>query len=317
MSTAPPTPGKLFARQFEEAVVFTGSCDATPDKPLYHYTSAEGLKGILSEMRLRATHFAHLNDSGELIAGEKLVDSVARKVHDDPEIGRAQRWLCEVFLTEYEKRTLTNVADVFVASMTEVPNDLSHWRAYGGQGGGYCVGIRLPSFKKLSEKPDADLGVALEKVVYDEADMLARIEAAFRPTLDRFAEFASRVPQDDDDHRDHLVGMAVRMLLIQAGMLVTRYKSHVFQVEQEWRIVAMTARKPTRVTIQFHARPTGLAPYVNVDLFLREGDRLDLASVHVGPTQDPERGVKAAQLLLSDLEYDPKLVVPSGIPLRW
>lgn len=36
-----------------------------PERLLYHYTTQEGLPGILEKQRIRAMHLRHLNDAGE------------------------------------------------------------------------------------------------------------------------------------------------------------------------------------------------------------------------------------------------------------
>ena len=56
--------------------------DFHKDERLFHYTSAEGLYGILDSECLWATHFKFLNDSSEFFAARKwLLDFVHRAIH--------------------------------------------------------------------------------------------------------------------------------------------------------------------------------------------------------------------------------------------
>ena len=89
---------------------------------LYHYTSVNGLRGIIDSGNIWATHLGFLNDLSE---------------------GRAAR-ADEAFrarLEETDKR-----APLFIASFCrhQEPHQrknglLSQWRGYAGEGGGYCV----------------------------------------------------------------------------------------------------------------------------------------------------------------------------------
>jgi hypothetical protein len=52
------------------------SDEAPPDKVLYHYTSAEGLKGIIEKNALWATSAYYLNDSAEMFYGYNVLREV-------------------------------------------------------------------------------------------------------------------------------------------------------------------------------------------------------------------------------------------------
>jgi hypothetical protein len=47
-----------------------------PSAPLWHYTDAAGLHGILTSRCIRATHVAHLNDPTEVVHGEMLAKAL-------------------------------------------------------------------------------------------------------------------------------------------------------------------------------------------------------------------------------------------------
>ncbi len=89
---------------------------------LYHYTSVNGLRGIIDSGNIWATHLGFLNDLSEGRAA--LADEAYR-----------------ARLEETDKR-----APLFIASFCrhQEPHQqknglLSQWRGYAGEGGGYCV----------------------------------------------------------------------------------------------------------------------------------------------------------------------------------
>jgi hypothetical protein len=50
------------------------------NQPLWHYTDAAGLSGILTSGKIRATHVAHLNDPTEIVHGEELASLLAKNL---------------------------------------------------------------------------------------------------------------------------------------------------------------------------------------------------------------------------------------------
>jgi hypothetical protein len=89
---------------------------------LYHYTSVNGLRGIIDSGNVWATHLGFLNDLSEGKAA--LADEAYR-----------------ARLEETDKRS-----PLFIASFCrhQEPHQqrnglLSQWRGYAGEGGGYCV----------------------------------------------------------------------------------------------------------------------------------------------------------------------------------
>lgn len=49
---------------------------------LYHYTTLEGLKGILETQTLWATHFEFLNDSSELSTFKDILSNALMVAHE-------------------------------------------------------------------------------------------------------------------------------------------------------------------------------------------------------------------------------------------
>lgn len=61
---------RLLARDGRDAVT----------APLYHYTDARGLKGIIASQQVWFTHFAHLNDPTEMQFGMDVAKAVLAEV---------------------------------------------------------------------------------------------------------------------------------------------------------------------------------------------------------------------------------------------
>ncbi len=91
------------------------------DEYIYHYTTMDGLKGILESGVLWLTNIKYLNDTTELHHGYEILNSLLKK-RDCPEVG------------------FTDDTYAFTASFSKDCDSLSQWRAYA-KGGGVAIGF--------------------------------------------------------------------------------------------------------------------------------------------------------------------------------
>ncbi len=122
---------------------------------LYHYTSVNGLRGIIDSGNVWATHLGFLNDLSE---GQALSSDAEYRSR----------------LEEIDRRS-----PVFVASFCrhaepyQMRNGLlSQWRGYAGEGGGYCVVLDEAALDELVEaerRISPGLTILKKDIVY--ADM--------------------------------------------------------------------------------------------------------------------------------------------------
>ena len=90
---------------------------------VYHYTTIEGLKGIISDRKLWLTDIRYLNDKAELGHGYKLINEYQERVGGS-------------------KLSIKDDVCIYVASFSLDNNSLSQWRAYAKSGG---VAIGFPT----------------------------------------------------------------------------------------------------------------------------------------------------------------------------
>ena len=105
---------------------------------LFHYTTADGLKGIMERDRIWATNYRYVNDLTELLhANGFLRDELLARLPSTSSLVQA---VFEAILKTPD--LLFGMTDVFVACFCEDGDLLSQWRAYGGSGGGYAIGYQ-------------------------------------------------------------------------------------------------------------------------------------------------------------------------------
>ncbi len=281
--------------------------------PLFHYTNAAGLQGILAKGQLWATHFAHLDDSSELLSGEEIVTGVAEELRDaEPPRSPKNEFLAS-FVRLHQSTSLTKAADIYVASLSSKGNLLSQWRARA-RGARYSIGFT--SLLAADEaRAGAAYGLELVRCEYDRARFKKLVSDALHAVADGWQAYSSRHDLRASDGR---FGIGVMVALRRIAALVVRFKNPAFEEEKEWRLVAVPAAyKAGRASpVRFRPGKAGVVPYIPIDLAVGRA-QIALEKVYVGPAQDPEAAVRSARLLLDAHGYDGESAVEgSGIPFR-
>ncbi len=119
---------------------------------LYHYTTINGLMGILPNSSIWASDARFMNDSSELSYATDLivrvVDEELEKVADPAlkELFELRRGFTAIFDFGYEPRP-------FIACFCEDGDLLSQWRGYARGQAGISLGLRLPQFARSLGRP--------------------------------------------------------------------------------------------------------------------------------------------------------------------
>jgi hypothetical protein len=305
---------------------------------LYHYTTADGLKGIVENDELWATSAYYLNDSTEIMYGYQLIDEALeawRKKVNPPEnsmAGGLVYTLQRQFGHDYLKRNI--ITPIYLTCFCEEDNLLSQWRAYG-QSGGYSV-----CFRVLSEgivyglKPEPSVYSArCVKVEYDRGEQLHRIVELldFLVPITDDAQVTEAIRSLDNLSSfgfGWLSGTISEILMDES----VAFKNPAFAVEKEWRLVVRSREllkqgtddgDHTKLQIRFRAARGQLTPYVRLipsgTAFPITGDgkKLPIESVHCGPVGDRVSTWMAVRMLLDRYDYKAARIHRSEIPLAF
>jgi hypothetical protein len=113
------------------------SVDEPVQVPAFHYTNADGVRGILQSKAIWLTDILHLNDPSELKFG---MDPARARLHEH--LQKSTNELAKRFLSDLDLLITKDVFDVFgfyVASFSLDGDHLDQWRAYADNGRGYCI----------------------------------------------------------------------------------------------------------------------------------------------------------------------------------
>jgi hypothetical protein len=285
-----------------------------PPGHLFHYTTIEGLLGILRENRLWATHVAYLNDPSELTHAHDLIQeelasrmSATESSIDREFIGRAQRAI----------NPHDGMQQYFAACFCEKSDLLSQWRAYSNRDGGYALGFATRQMERVA-MPSPTL--ALRRVIYDHDTQRTLVANTLDATLAKLGELSSGM---DLQSATSLIATLVSFLRDHLAEFHFSFKNQAFAEEREWRLVFMSQvwqRETLFEQLKFRPGHGSPIPYVSVDFADTVGpnaSRLPLEHVVFGPTLDVHLAGRSLGLLLNTAGYASTEVASSSVPLRY
>ncbi|OAK53828.1 hypothetical protein A3K89_22180 [Rhodococcoides kyotonense] len=279
----------------------------TPSGPLWHYTDAAGLLGILGNVDkqpdpdvvgsgsfkpvLRATAAQFLNDRRELTHGLDLVLKHLRlwggrglfKSNPDGELFVSK--VCETIQSIID-RQYPHYLHCCTVSFSEDPDMLSQWRGYGQGTGGFAIGFDPAAFPRSDGSTVHRAGLGLHQVQYL-SDTLEQ------PLIDAVDWFVAETmdPKLTKKPKGHNLHRAVQSLAFVAASV----KHEGFREEREWRFIQPGFfDKP-----EFRPGATGLVPYRNVTELTQDA----VVGLYVGPGPHQYENYIAAQSMLHRYGY--------------
>jgi hypothetical protein len=136
-----------------------------PEK-LWHYTSIQGFRDIVTSKTIFATDLRFLNDREEFVHARKIANDV---LEDTPEVDSNNLPIKEFLGRAINLAFNTGLLQpgrlqVFVASFTAAEDDLSQWRGYSHGSSGVSLAFNLKGFRPPS---GTDTFVSFAPCIYD------------------------------------------------------------------------------------------------------------------------------------------------------
>jgi hypothetical protein len=319
--------------------------EKTPPPVLYHYTSAQGLAGIIppnfwnvgnpdvdatleGAAQLQASDVRFMNDSQELHFGASIFERRFRVAAADDAIRPNVRALVQRLADTVNDPYLFGLGNLrcFAACFCKSGDLLSQWRGYAGGVGGFALGFTRDALTKHSYvlTHDAQGGVAplavLKPVVYGDEDGEAAADDFIRLLQNPNSQpWLMRTSIDEPK-----MGFWIMLQYVLQEIAVVKHDA--FSEEQEWRSFwSGDLRWPPKI----RTRASGLVPYLDIAVNAvkltalnnpngAEGDELSptVAEVVVGPGPSQSEQVVATRDLVKISGNDPKVVRPSDVPFR-
>ncbi|MGA3055814.1 MAG: DUF2971 domain-containing protein [Candidatus Korobacteraceae bacterium] len=320
---------RIYRFNFEHAN--DASIPTLPSHCLFHYTNADGLKGIIESNELWATSAYFLNDSTEIIYGYGILDEALKDwiaVNPRPEGSLSLKLALELqkeFAGDLLSRNVMHA--IYLVCLCEEDNLLSQWRAYG-QAGGYSLGFTLPvTGAARGVKPEPCIYTAkLVKVEYEREKQLSRCRAIIAELLPIFDDPALPNALDTVDTNSVFGYSTIRNAVAEIlSEEIMGFKNKAFEVEKEWRLVVRQRDLlkqgtddggKTPVPVHFRSSKGMIVPYVKL-VPTEQGAKLPLTCVRSGPTLDKVTAWLGAWMLLRKHEFRGVSIEGSDIPVKF
>lgn len=286
-----------------------------PDGLLFHYTSVQGLHGIITNRTIWATDMLYLNDAAEFLYTLQLA---RRQIDYLVKSASSEDGAILMALDEYLTRKMQSPdISVFVASFSSCCDALSQWRAYAPYGSGFSIGF---DFSKLKGRL-ANQNFKLVKCIYDESVQEEKIKTALLEAL----ESVRKLREKNKNRNDLNLAKECWSILYRTLIpLASKLKHPKFSEEQEWRLVSSSMPrslhrakiKGTESPWKFRAGKSMLIPYVEFSL-ADENEGLEcIQEVYVGPTPYSDLSVESVVSLLRNYVVTSFAVKESAAPYR-
>lgn len=280
------------------------------DRPetLFHYTTREGLFGILSSFKIWASSSQFLNDASEFTYSTQLIAEIATDLKKS-----STNWFEQQLLNHAVALHTSDSLkrQVFVFSLSENGDLLSQWRAYGRNGNAYAMGFS-PS---MLVETLADQRILLAPCLYERDAQVLKIRELLNVALSEFHSLGFNPA--DAQKQSWPPGLAqaisdVNLAFIQAAALI---KHPAFVDEREWRLVRIGLQDGISGALQFRLASSHLVPYVEWSVAAGFGQRL-LKEIVIGPS--PHFAIDAASIehFLSQRVATGVIVRSSTVPFR-
>jgi hypothetical protein len=266
---------------------------SSPPLLLYHYTSQEGLLGILKDKSLRMSSIFHLSDAAEY--------SYALQMVQDTIWARGARHpLLKLYDGLHDALSVLLEMSLYVCSFSGVGDLLSQWRAYTPNGIGYSIGFEASFLKQRAQAQ----GFGLAPCMYDVDFQRALVEKL----LDLIG---ASYEEGKDDVMDGLKFRFSSALLRFAPL----FKDPSFKEEMEWRVISQVNRSSV-ATAEFRPGKSTLIPFQRFDL-QDENQKVRIGQVYVGPNPHLDLSVDTIRFLFACKEVSgPRQVEASSTPYR-
>jgi hypothetical protein len=278
-------------------------------KLLYHYTTADGLIGILNTGTLWATHIAYLNDTMEGCCGAEMIAeelAVGIKESLDHEV-RDVLALCKYLLTQP-----SGALDRYVVSFCRDCEVANQWQSYGANGTGYAVGFDTDRFRLT---PVSDVGYALLPMIYCKDRQRALVRDAVQWISERYVFCRENYPNVAHTNRRAFCALRFQNDIYYFQSI---FKHSAFSSEREWRFVVLhDPHSHEGQMVKVRLKGGQLTPYLELDMHVGpHNGKLPIERLVVGPACNAELTERALRYLVRQVRSGCVDVSLSQVPLR-
>lgn len=277
----------------------------TDGRTFYHYTSSDGLLGMLggphSRGKLWLTQVQYMNDRAETRHAYRLIAQRLRGL--DSRCSKLRQAVTGILGVPYPgepwgRDDTGPFPRVFVFSLSEERDLLSQWRGYA-PGGGYAIGYNEDDLRSFASAH----GLTLIQCNYDEKEQSEIIDEKLIEIEENLANgyYSPRYAQHPD-----APAVEARVAFQQVADVIAPVLKHPsFQEEREWRLLGTIGIDDKRS--RFRTRGNLVVPYVECDISAQGSTPLIPAQIIVGPNVDFGLAQHSVTFLTFHLDQKPSV----------
>jgi Protein of unknown function (DUF2971) len=201
------------------------------NEPVFHFTDATGLYGILRTKSLWATLATALEDTSEIA----FALSRARHILQSRDVERTSPFLEQVVeLLDLDRSQTIAILGMktYIVSLRTRSDASAHWEKYGRDGTGFALAFALT--------PLVLPGVLALPVIYDESQQDKLLRGFIESNVRALEEIQPRCPLQD---MRALRARAIQMTALGLWILSPLVKHPDFGHEREWRLIITDVEK--------------------------------------------------------------------------
>lgn len=269
---------------------------------LYHYTDSDGLRGIIKDGKVWATHLSFMNDPGELvIAREVLTRRWQGMCKINPDSTRSLILKQAIDLVQESK-------DIYGFCLSREGDLLSQWRGYAPSGG-YSIGFDACTLREelIGESKEGNINCTYVPITYlSEVGVDKHVSQL---TTELFEIVESHNPGLlDSELEPEIAGELAKFFHANGDRVVRAIKHDGYSEEDEERFTITGDYQGNLPCLKYRTKNGVLIPYVELKMGKEEppedDKKLPINKIIMGPGLDYKLAEKGLRLLLTSNGYD-------------
>ena len=288
---------------------------------LYHYTTADGIRGIVENREFMATKSDFLNDKLEFQYAVEVMERLMEKyiVNEDLRVQFSEKLKAEIdrigIITSANSAVEENEMSFYVVAFSKQQNNSLLWAEFTDFRG-YCLEF---DYEKIVE--GFQHRVFLHgTVIYDEEEqmngLLESLLSCIHSLVEKGAEDLQGFFEEDAIPSEKSLDQLVDAMAVVCSVYAMFFKKSYFAGEEEYRFIFPPLhRERGEDKPQFRLLDQIFLPYIMVELEAEQAD-LPLQSVMVGAKNNSDIAVRGMKYFLKTQGLDIPVLL-SDIPLRY
>lgn len=301
--------------------------DRTSEDYLYHYTTINGVLGILDKKCFWVTQSDFLNDSSEVLYLKDVIgeahdhfnsnlDNYISKSDYEGNILKSILLRLQRLGEDFVRIKVSYDFNYFILSLSEYEDSLLLFSNYSNHDG-YCLGLerkRILNANNCKDGSKKDTLMFEGRVNYNRENQVSIIVEEtleiYELLLHRLFEKKQNYIEADQAHT--LINYVEEILHLKLMNYSMFFKNSAFNEEKEYRVVFLLGKNKSKDLIKYRINNSIIIPYA--EIYFTD---FPLSSITIGPKNKIDIAEKSLVHYLENNNYTNIEIRKSNIPLRY